>query len=261
MATRSLSLPVDAPAPLADRVALVTGAASGIGAATARRLAADGARVVLLARRAQRLDALAAELGPERALAAPADVTDPAAIDAAAALAQERFGEVDLVVANAGIMLPAPLVELRAQDWRRMLDLNVVGLLETVRAFLPDLTAAGRDGRAADLVITSSIGARETFPGYAVYGATKAAANYLGRAWRAELAPLGVRVTVIEPGLTSTELGSHIPAGEGADLLASMFDQIPALSADDVAHAIAFAVSLPAHASIPSLTLVPARQA
>ena len=111
-----------------------------------------------------------------------------------------------------------------------MLDLNVVGLLETVRAFLPDLTAAGRDGRPADLVITSSIGARETFPGYAVYGATKAAANYLGRAWRAELAPLGVRVTLIEPGLPAPSSALTSPAGEGADLLASMFDQIPALA-------------------------------
>ncbi len=238
-----------------ERTAVITGAASGIGAATARRLVASGARVALIARRADRLQALADELG-DAALAVPADVTDPEALDAAAAVIEERFGAVDLVVANAGVMLPAPVGELRVDEWRRMIDLNLVGVLETVRVFLPALERGG-----GDLVLISSLGARVTFPGYAVYGATKAAVSYLADAWRAELAPRGIRVTAIEPGLTHSELAGNVTHAGQADELAGMFNQIPALSAEDVADLVAYAVALPAHASVPRLSILPARQA
>jgi NADP-dependent 3-hydroxy acid dehydrogenase YdfG len=261
MTTQTQPSPATSPGRLADRVAVVTGAASGIGAATARRLARDGARVGLVARRRDRLDALAAELGAAHALSVPADVTDPATIDAAAACIAERLGGVDLVVANAGVMLPAPLAELRVDEWQRMIDVNLVGLLQTVRGFLPALLTAGREGRVADLVIVSSLGARVTFASYAVYGATKAAASYLAQAWRAELAQHGVRVTVVEPGLTQTELDTHVLHPAEAETLARMFERIPPLAADDVADLIAYATAMPRHAGLAGVSVLPARQA
>jgi NADP-dependent 3-hydroxy acid dehydrogenase YdfG len=246
---------------LAGRTAVVTGAASGIGAATARRLAADGARVALIARRADRLHALADELGAERALAVPADVTDPGGLERAAGEVADRFGPVDLVVAGAGVMLPGPVEELRSEEWRRMVDLNLVGVLETVRVFLPGLLDAATRRDVADLLLISSLGARATFPGYAVYGATKAAVSYLAAAWRAELAPRGVRVSAIEPGLTHSELADQVAHREQARELEGMFEQISALHAGDVADLIAYTAALPARASLPTVPILPARQA
>ena len=262
MHTHTLPSPPTTTEPaLAGRTAVVTGAASGMGAATARRFAAAGARVALIARRADRLDALADELGADCALAVPADVTDPAALDAAGALVADRFGPVDLVVASAGVMLPGPLEELRAQEWRRMIDLNLGGVLETVRAFLPALLASAERREVADLMLISSLGARVTFPGYAVYGATKAAVSYLGAAWRTELAPRGIRVSAIEPGLTESELADNVTHPGQARELAGMFDQIPALSAEYVADLLAYSAALPARVSLPTVPILPARQA
>jgi NADP-dependent 3-hydroxy acid dehydrogenase YdfG len=182
MQTHTPSSPSTAKPALDGRIAVVTGAASGMGAATARRFAEAGARVALIARRADRLDPLVDDLGADRALAVPADVTDPAALDAAGALVADRLGPVDLVVANAGVMLPGPLEELRTEEWRRMIDLNLTGVLETVRVFLPALLDSADRRGVADLMLISSLGARVTFPGYAVYGATKAAVSYLAGA-------------------------------------------------------------------------------
>jgi NADP-dependent 3-hydroxy acid dehydrogenase YdfG len=246
---------------LAGRIAVITGAASGIGAAGARSFVAAGARVALIARRADRLHALAHELGTDTALAVPADVTDPTALEAAGALVAERLGPVDLVVANAGVMLPSPVEELRAPEWRRMVDLNLLGVLETVRVFLPALLDASARGDTADLMLISSLGARATFPGYAVYGATKAAVSYLAASWRSELAPRGVRVTAIEPGLTHSELADNVAHPIQARELTEMFDQIPALTSDDVADLLVTAAALPAHASLPHAAILPARQA
>jgi NADP-dependent 3-hydroxy acid dehydrogenase YdfG len=246
---------------LAGRVAVVTGAASGIGVATARSFVAAGAQVGLLARRADRLQALAAELGPENAIALPADVADPDALGAAATALADRFGATDLVVANAGVMLPSPLDDGRSDEWRRMIDVNLFGVLETTRAFLPALTeTAGRKG-VSDLILISSLGARVTFSGYSVYGATKAAVSYLAAAWREELAERGVRVTVVEPGLTESELAGHVSHSDMAGQLEGMFEQIPALAATDVADLLTHTAALPARASLPSLPILPARQA
>jgi NADP-dependent 3-hydroxy acid dehydrogenase YdfG len=132
-------------------------------------------------------------------------------------------------------MLPRPLEQLRRDEWRRMIDLNLVGVLDTVRVFLPGLREAAARRGVADLMLVSSLGARVTFPGYAVYGATKAAVSYLAGAWRTELAPRGVRVTAIEPGLTHSELAGHVAHPDQSRELEGMFDQIPALRAEDVA--------------------------
>ncbi|GAA2082867.1 SDR family NAD(P)-dependent oxidoreductase [Kitasatospora saccharophila] len=246
---------------LNGRTAVVTGAASGMGEAVARQLVADGARVALLARRADRLAALAAELGPN-ALAVPADVTDQPSVDAARRLVHATFGRVDLLVNSAGVMLPNPVDDGRIDEWSRMIDTNLTGALRMIRAFGPDLVAAAATGATADLVDVSSIGADVVFPNYAVYGATKAALTQLSAALRSEYGPRDVRVTNIEPGLTDTELGTHIdnPALGPDGQLGAMFDAIGPLAAADVADLVAYAVSRPRHVNLRQLVVLPTRQ-
>lgn len=158
-------------------------------------------------------------------------------------------------------MLPGPIEAGSLDEWRRMLDANLVGLLTTVRAFLPGLLAHAAAGRPADLVVTSSIAARIAFPGYAVYTATKAAATALTGAIRTEIGGRGVRVTTLEPGLTATELGGHITDRDHRAGLESMFAQIPALTAEDVAEVITFAATRPPHVNLRHVELLPTRQA
>ncbi|MFF4380388.1 SDR family oxidoreductase [Kitasatospora sp. NPDC001547] len=248
---------------LAARTAVVTGAASGMGAATARLLAASGARVALLARRTGRLDALAAEIAATggQALAVTADITDQASVDAAAKTVHGTYGQVDLVVNNAGVMLPNPLADGRIDEWTRMVDTNLTGALRIVRAFGSDLTAAAAEGRTADLVNVSSIASHVVFPDYAVYGATKAALTQLSAALRSEFGPRDVRVSAIEPGLTDTELGGHIDNPVLREQLGGMFDAIPALGAEDVADLIAYTVSRPRHVNLRHQVVLPTRQA
>ncbi|MEV7196746.1 SDR family oxidoreductase [Streptomyces sp. NPDC093510] len=248
---------------LAQRTALVTGAASGIGAATARLLAAQGARVVLLARRAERLDELAARIGADggRALAVTADVTDQASVDAAAERVAAAYGRVDLVVNSAGVMLANPVTEGRTDEWQRMLDTNVAGALRIIRAFTPDLTAVAEEGGTADLVNISSIGAHIPFTNYAVYGATKAALTYLSECLRTEFGPRDVRVTNIEPGFTDTELRGHIDNEELSGQLEGMFGEVGSLASEDVADLIAYTTSRPRHVNLRQLIVLPTRQA
>ncbi|MEU1286434.1 SDR family oxidoreductase [Kitasatospora sp. NPDC005856] len=251
------------PPSLAARTAVVTGAASGMGAATARLLAASGARVALLARRTERLDALAAEIAATggQALAVTADITDQASVDAAAKAVHHAYGPADLVVNNAGVMLPNPLSDGRIDEWTRMVDTNLTGALRIVRAFAPDLTAAAAEGRAADLVNVSSIASHVVFPDYAVYGATKAALTQLSAALRSEFGPRDVRVSAIEPGLTDTELAGHVDNPVLREQLGDMFAAIPALGAEDIADLIAYTVSRPRHVNLRHLVVLPTRQA
>jgi NADP-dependent 3-hydroxy acid dehydrogenase YdfG len=237
---------------LHGRRAVVTGASSGIGAATARTLAAAGAHVTLIARRRDRIEALAAELG---GAAIVADVGDRAGMDAAAVAA----GEVDLVVANAGVMLPAPAEESPAGDLARMLDANLIGLVNTTRAFAPALLAAAERGTASDLVVVSSILASTTFPGYAGYSATKAGASAYARTVRGEWGPRGVRVTTLEPGLTATELREHVRP-DHKEMLDGMIETIRSLAPEDVADVIGYVVSRPTHVNLGHLELSPTAQ-
>ncbi|MEU2248164.1 SDR family oxidoreductase [Streptomyces sp. NPDC019224] len=248
---------------LAGRTAVITGAASGMGAATARLLAAQGVRVALLARRAERLDELAAKITADggQALAVAADVTDQASVDAAADRVHAEFGPVDLVVNAAGVMLPNPLDAGRADEWQRMLDTNVAGALRIIRAFTADLVAAAAGGRTADLVNISSIGAHITFPHYAVYGATKAALTHLSASLRTELGPRDVRVTNIEPGLTDSELAGHVDNAELSGQLDGMFEALGGLSSDEIADLIAYTTSRARHINLRQLVVLPTRQA
>lgn len=244
---------------LAGRTALVTGASSGMGAATARALAANGARVALLARREAALKELAADIG-ELALAVPADLGDAAAVDHAADVVHRALGRVDLVVNAAGVMLPNPVTAGRADEWQRMVDTNLSGLLHIVRAFTADLIAAAAEGKPADLVAISSVAAHLATPEYAVYNATKAAVSHLAASLRPELSPLDVRVTTIEPGLTRSELGSHIDNARHAAELDGFFEALGGLDPEDVADVVAYTTSLPGHVSLKEIVVVPTRQ-
>ncbi|MBW5251910.1 SDR family oxidoreductase [Streptomyces sp. P01-B04] len=250
-------------ATLAGRTAVITGAASGMGNATARLLAAQGVRVALLARREDRLTGLAGKITADggQALVVVTDVTDQASVDAAAERVRTEFGPVDLVVNAAGVMLPNPVDAGRADEWQRMLDTNVTGVLRIIRAFTADLVAAAAGGRTADLVNISSIGAHVTFPNYAVYGATKAALTYLSASLRTELGPRDVRVTNIEPGLTDSELAGHVDNAELSGQLDGMFDALGGLSSDEIADLIAYTTSRARHINLRQVVVLPTRQA
>ena len=245
--------------PLQGRVAVVTGASSGIGEATARAFVAGGARVALLARRRDRLDALAADLGDD-ALAITADVADDAALAAAAAEVADRFGRPDLVVANAGVMLATRFAAQSAEDQDRMVDVNVAGVLKTARAFLPALREAAAAGGAADLVTVSSVAAHQRFDGYAVYCATKAAVTALAQGLRLELGAEGVRVTNVEPGLVESELAGHVTEPEAAAFLQQWRSSVGPITAAQLADSVAYAVSRPVGVNVPHLQVQPTTQ-
>jgi NADP-dependent 3-hydroxy acid dehydrogenase YdfG len=198
---------------LTDTAALVTGASSGIGAATARQLAEHGACVALVARRRDRLEALAAEIDKAggTALVVEADITDRTQAEAAVQQTVERFGRLDTLVNNAGLMLLGPVVGADAQEWDRMIAINVQGLLYTTRAALQHLLQAAEEGprRVADIVNISSIAGRVAWNGYGVYSFTKFGVRGFTESLRQEVTQRHVRVGVIEPGGVDTELGSH----------------------------------------------------
>ncbi|MFE5890327.1 SDR family oxidoreductase [Streptomyces sp. NPDC056468] len=248
---------------LTGRTAVVTGAASGIGEAVAVLLAEQGARVALLARRGQRLDELAAKItaGGGAALGVVADVTDDASVAAATERVHEAYGAVDLVVNNAGVMLGNPVEAGRLDEWQRMIDTNVTGVLRVVRAFTGDLVAAAAEGRTADLVNISSVGAHLAFPNYAVYGATKAAITHLSQCLRTEFGPRDVRVTNIEPGFVESELRLHTDNDEISAQVDGMVEAMGTLSAAELADVVAYAASRPRHVNLRQIMAMPTRQA
>jgi NADP-dependent 3-hydroxy acid dehydrogenase YdfG len=246
-------------APLAGRVAVVTGASSGIGAATAKVLAAQGAKVALLARREDRIKELASELGAG-VITVAADVSDAEAVSAAATTVRAELGPVDLVVANAGVMLAAPFEKASLGEWDQMITTNISGLLYTGRAFADDLLAAAAAGKRADLVHVGSIGGHIVLPNYGVYTATKAAVAHLTRNLRAELGPRGVRVHTIEPGMVASELGDGMRDEEQREFLANFRTQIPPIGPEHIADAIAYSAAAPPQVNIAELIVVPTVQ-
>ncbi|GHA48732.1 oxidoreductase [Streptomyces tauricus] len=256
----SLSVAGAPAGPLAGRIAVITGAGAGIGAATAHRFAAAGAAVALLGRRPGPLDDLAATLRKQHSadvLALSVDVTDPAALDAAAAQIRAALGRPDLVVANAGVMLGAPFDVADTTEWDRMIDVNLRGLLATGRAFVADLLDAAEAGRPADLVNLGSIAAEVVFVDYPVYGATKAAVTQLTRNLRASLGPRGVRVRSVDPAFAVTGLGADMAHEATRAGLDEMRSAITAITAEDVADAITYSVAVPARVNIAELTVMP----
>jgi NADP-dependent 3-hydroxy acid dehydrogenase YdfG len=248
---------------LSGRTAVVTGASSGIGEATARLLAANGAKVALLSRRADRLTDLAAKIVADggQALAVAVDVADAASVAAGAAAVREAFGRVDLVVNNAGVMLPNPITDVRADEWARMIDINLTGAVRVIGEFAPDLIAAAAEGGAADLIDISSVAAHLVFPTFAVYGATKAALTHLSANLRAELGPQDVRVTNVEPGLVDTELREHMDYAQATELVDGLFESMGSLHPGDLADLIAYVASRPRHVNLGQVVILPTRQA
>jgi NADP-dependent 3-hydroxy acid dehydrogenase YdfG len=236
----------------AGRVAVITGASSGIGEATARALAADGHRLALLARRADRIQALAAKLG-DRAIAIKADVTDRDSIVAAGERVQSELGGADILVNNAGVMLLAPFTSDQRAEHLQMVEVNLLGAMTATEVFLDQL----RDG-GGDLVNISSVAGRTARAGNAVYAATKWGINGWSEALRQELQP-DVRVMVVEPGAVATELTDHITHAETKQATQRFVKDL-AITAQDIAEVIAFAVTRPRRMTLHEILVRPTAQ-
>ncbi len=243
-------------------VALVTGASSGIGAATARVLAGEGASVVVGARRKDRLDALVGDIEASggTALAVECDVTDRDQATALVHAAVDRFGRLDTLINNAGVMLLGPIVDAPVEEWDRMVALNLQGLLYVAHAAIPHLLRAAESEprRVADLVNVSSVAGRVARSGSGVYNLTKHGVGAFSESLRQEVTARHVRVSLIEPGATATELTDHLRP----EILEIQRAGRPAerLAADDVASAIEYVVTRPRHVAINEVLIRPTQQ-
>jgi len=248
---------------LEGSAALVTGASSGIGAATARVLAGQGAAVALAARRKDRLDDLAAEIGERggRAVVIPTDVTDQVEATAAVERAVAELGLLDIVINNAGVMLLGPAVGAPLDEWERMIQLNVLGALYVAHASIPHLLAAAESSprRVADLVNVSSVAGRMTRVGSAVYNLTKHGLGAFSDSLRQEITRRHVRVSLVEPGAVDTELPDHVRP-EVAGALRQRLESVERLEADDIADTIEFIVSRPRRMAINEVLVRPTEQ-
>ncbi|GGV38567.1 oxidoreductase [Kitasatospora herbaricolor] len=234
------------------RVAVITGASSGIGAATARSLHARGYRVALLARRKDRIESLADELG-DGAIACSADVTDRDTLVAAAERVKREFGGTDVLVNNAGVMLLGPFSAERRDDYRTMIEANLLGAITATEVFLDQLKDGG-----GDLINISSVAGRIANVGSGVYAATKFGINGWSESLRKELLP-DVRGTVIEPGVVATELPTHITHEATRQSARQLYD-VAEVTAEDVAEVITFALGRPRHLAVHEILLRPAGQ-
>lgn len=239
------------------RVAVVTGASSGIGEATARTLAASGYSVALMARRADRISALADELG-NGALAITADVTDRDSLVTAAQRVHDKLGGADVLVNNAGIMLLGPFDTDQRDDYRQMVEVNLLGAITATEVFLDQLKDGAAE-RGGDIINISSVAGRTARAGNGVYAATKWGMNGWSEALRQELLP-DIRVTLIEPGVVATELPNHITHDETREGVQQLYDRAE-VTAGDVAEVVDFVLARPRHLAINEVLLRPAGQA
>ncbi|HEX6116548.1 MAG TPA: SDR family NAD(P)-dependent oxidoreductase [Solirubrobacterales bacterium] len=243
---------------LEGKVALVTGASSGIGEATAAALSVAGAKVGLVARRKDRIDALAERIssGGGTALAIEADISDEAAANDAVKRAHEELGGLDFLINNAGVMLLGPVAGADTEHWRRMIDVNLLGLLYCTHAALPLMGEAG----GGHIVNVSSVAGRTASLGSAVYNMTKWGVVGFSEGLRQEVLHANVRVTCVEPGFVETELQGHNEHPMVVDAIEKMRDQIDPLQAVDIANAVLYAVGQPEHVSINEVLVRPTKQ-
>jgi NADP-dependent 3-hydroxy acid dehydrogenase YdfG len=237
------------------KVIVITGASSGLGAATARRLAGDGAKLVLGARRLDRLEALARELSLGRAAAVRTDVTDFDQVRRLVDHAVEVHGRIDVLINNAGVMPNSSLDRLQIDDWNRMIDVNVRGVLHGIGAALPHMQAQ-MDGH---IINVSSVAGLKVRAGGVVYSATKHAVRVISEGLRQEVKPYNVRTTVISPGIVDTELPDSVTDPAAAANFRKLYEAL-AIPADSFARAVAYAVSQPPDVDVNEIIFRPTRQ-
>lgn len=237
---------------LTDKVVIITGASSGIGAATARALAREGCQLTLAARSTSRLEQLAEELGRSRTLVVPTDLTDGAAVVSMVEQTVARFGRVDVLFANAGIYIPGQVADGDPEAWATLMDVNVDGVLRSVHAVLPHLLAQ----KSGDILVTSSISGLIDIHWEPVYSASKHAIQGFVHTLRRQVAAQGLRVGAIAPGMVANELWGFTDPAQ----IAAMAERHASLTSEDVAEAVVFMLSRPAHVTIRDLVMLPQNQ-
>ncbi len=243
--------------PVEGKVIVITGASSGLGEAAARHLSAQGASLALGARRAGRIEALAAELtaGGGKALAVTTDVTHSDQVKRLVDTAVERYGHVDVMINNAGLMPHSPLERLKLDDWNRMIDVNVKGVLYGIAAALPHMIPR----KSGHIVNVASVAGHVVRPGGAVYSATKTAVRVISEGLRQEVKPHNIRTTVISPGAVASELPDSITEQDIAADVHKFYEDL-AIPADSFARAVIFAISQPEDVDVNEILYRPTRQ-
>ena len=240
-----------------NKIVVVTGASSGLGEATARLLSAQGATVVLGARRADRLQSLAKDLESRggKALALTTDVTRREQVKALVDSAVQAYGRIDVMINNAGLMPQAALERLKVDEWEQMIDVNIKGVLYGIAAALPHMQRQ----KAGHFINVSSVAGHRVGPGFAVYAATKYAVRALSEGLRQEVKPYNIRTTVISPGAVATELPDSVTDPDASTRIRTFYEQV-AVPADSFARAVAFAMSQPEDVDINEILYRPTRQ-
>lgn len=239
------------------KVVVITGASSGLGEATARRLSSEGATVVLGARRKDRIEGLARELSAKgsKATALVTDVTDRAQVKRLVDAAVENHGRVDVMLNNAGLMPQALLEKLQVAEWDQMIDVNLKGVLYGIAAALPYM----KEQKAGHLIQVSSVAGHKVGPGFAVYAATKFGVRALSEGLRQEVKPYNIRTTVLSPGAVATELPNSVTDADAAARIKDFYARA-AIPADSFARAVSFAISQPEEVDINEIVFRPTKQ-
>ncbi|OCX56644.1 oxidoreductase [Thioclava sp. SK-1] len=240
---------------ITGKVVAITGASSGLGAETARHLVAAGAKVVLGARRVDRLEALADELGRENAAPFQLDVTDAAQLQAFTAFAVETFGKIDVMINNAGLMPLSPLEMGRVEEWDQAIDVNIKGVLYGIHAALPYF----REQKSGHFINVSSVAGHVISPGGAVYCATKYAVRALTEAFRQEAKPYNIRNTILSPGAVDTELPQSVKAPGVSEFVAKFYEDA-AIPASSFARCVIFSLSQPDDMDVNEILFRPTSQ-
>jgi NADP-dependent 3-hydroxy acid dehydrogenase YdfG len=238
-----------------DKVVVITGASSGLGEATARHLAPLGAKLILGARRKDRLEALAHDLSLPRDAVVETDVREAAEVKRLVDQAVSSHGRVDVLINNAGVMPLSLLEALKLEEWDRMVDVNIKGVLYGIAAALPHMIAR----RGGHIINVSSVAGHKVGPGSSVYSATKHAVRALSEGLRQEVKPYNIRTTIISPGAVVTELGDSITDPERAEYVRGLYAEV-GIAADSFARTVAFAISQPDDVDINEILFRPTRQ-